>query len=486
MIKNIEIFEHTPVPKAVFKFALPTVLSMIVTVLYNMVDAFFVGQTGDPSQFAAVNVATPIFLFLMAAGNIFGMGGSSFISRALGEKNYKKVKNIASFCFYSGIFTGFLGLFLILFNMEGILKMIGTTQTTAQFACDYLKYIAYGGPAIVISTAYTNIIRGEGASQNSMVGLIAGTAVNIVLDPIFILDSFLGIPGLGLGVKGAAIATVIANIVTIVIYLAHVLSKNSTLTINPKYFKISNGILLGVLAIGLPASLTNILMSLSSILTNNLLASYYSVPVVSEKLLPLIKTFIDGTAVYGDIPVAAMGVALKANMLTIFIQLGLGIGIAPLIGYNYGAKNSMRVKKIVNFSILVNVVLGVTLTVLYIIFAKPIINIFSEDPAVVAMGVDIIYALMSSAPFIGIMFVLNFTFQGMGKGLQSLVLAVSRQGFVFLPAILIMQKLFGLTGIIFAQPFADAVAVLIAVGMFLFLLKDLKAEEKTVSSQTNE
>ena len=158
--------------------------------------------------------------------------------------------------------------------------------------------------------------------------------------------------------------TVIANIVTIVIYLAHVLSKNSTLTINPKYFKISNGILLGVLAIGLPASLTNILMSLSSILTNNLLASYYSVPVASEKLLPLIKTFIDGTAVYGDIPVAAMGVALKANMLTIFIQLGLGIGIAPLIGYNYGAKNSMRVKKIVNFSILVNVVLGVTLTAL--------------------------------------------------------------------------------------------------------------------------
>ena len=140
MIKNIEIFEHTPVPKAVFKFALPTVLSMIVTVLYNMVDAFFVGQTGDPSQFAAVNVATPIFLFLMAAGNIFGMGGSSFISRALGEKNYEKVKNIASFCFYAGIFTGFLGLFLILFNMEGILKMIGTTQTTAQFACDYLKY----------------------------------------------------------------------------------------------------------------------------------------------------------------------------------------------------------------------------------------------------------------------------------------------------------------------------------------------------------
>lgn len=474
MIKNIEIFEHTPVPKAVIKFALPTVLSMIVTVLYNMVDAFFVGQTGDPSQFAAVNVATPIFIFLMAAGNIFGMGGSSFISRALGEKNYEKVKNIASFCFYAGIFTGLLGLILILCSMEGILKMIGTTQTTAGFARDYLRFIAFGGPAIVLSTAYTNIIRGEGASQTSMAGLVAGTAVNIILDPIFILNSFLGIPGLGLGVQGAAIATVIANIVTIIIFLFHVLSKNSVLTINPKFFKVTGGILTGVLAIGLPASLTNILMSLSSILTNNLLASYYSVPVTSETLLPLIKTFAEGTAVYGDIPVASIGVALKANMLAIFIQLGLGIGIAPLIGYNYGSQNFSRLKKIIRFSIFLNVVTGFVLTGLYFIFAKQIINIFSEDPAVVAMGVEMIYALMSSTPFIGIMFVLNFTFQGMGKGLQSLVLAVSRQGFVFLPTIFIMKNLFGLNGIIFAQPIADIVAVLIALGMFIFLLKDLK------------
>ncbi len=477
MIKNIDIFETAPIPKAVFKFALPTVLSMIVAVFYNMVDAFFVGQTGDPSQFAAVNVATPIFMFLMAAGNIYGMGGSSFISRALGEKNFTKVKNISSFCFFAGILTGILGGALIIWQINPILNAIGTTETTAPFAHDYLSIVALGGPVIVISNAFTNIIRGEGAAHNSMVGMMAGTIANIILDPIFILDKFLGIPCLGMGVQGAAIATVIGNAITLVIYIAHVLSKNSMLTLSPKFFKIRGGIMKGVLAIGLPASLTNILMSLSSILTNNLLAAYYSVPVTEEHLIPLMKTVIDGQAVYGDIPTAAMGVALKANMLAIFIQLGIGMGVAPLIGYNYGSKNYKRMKQFIKFAILINVLAGFTLTGIYFIFTRQIISIFSLDAGVIEMGKLMIYSLMASTPIIGIMFVLNFSFQALGKGIPSLVLAVSRQGFVFLPAILIMSRLFGMIGIIFAQPIADAIAVLIALGMFLYLNKDFKKEE---------
>lgn len=476
MIKNIEIFEHTPIPKAVFKFALPTVLSMIVAVLYNMVDAFFVGQTGDPSKFAAVNVATPVFLFLMAAGNIFGMGGSSFISRALGEKNYDKVKNIASFCLYAGIFTGIAGGALILINIDLILTAIGTTETTAPFAREYLNVIAWAGPIIVLSNAYTNLLRGEGAAKNSMNGMMAGTIVNIILDPIFILDSFLGINCLGMGVSGAAIATIIGNTVSLAIYFIHIVSKNSVLSINPKYFKIRNGILKGVLAIGLPASLTNILMSLSSILTNNLLASYYGAEVTSQRLLPFVTTFIDGIPVYGDIPTAAMGVALKANMLAIFIQLGIGMGVAPLIGYNFGSKNYTRMKNFMKFAIAVNVITGCLLTGIYFIFTKQIINIFSKDPAVVAMGVTMIYSLMASTPIIGIMFVFNFSFQAIGKGIQSLILAVSRQGIIFLPAVLIMNRFFGMNGIIFAQPIADAIAVFIAWTMFLGINKNLKAQ----------
>ena len=457
MIKNIDVFEKDPVPKAVFKLAIPTVLSMIVTVFYNMVDTFFVGQIGDPNQVAAVSVATPVFLFLMAAGNIFGIGGSSFISRALGEKKIDKVKHISSFCFYAGIVVGILGGVIFLVFMDPILGAVGTSVNTIGFARDYLKWIAYGGPAIVISTAFTNLIRGEGDAKDSMIGMMAGTVANIILDPIFILPSLtigsLSIPLLNMGVAGAAIATVLGNIISIICFLTHVCSKKSVLSIRIEDFRIGEGILGGVFAIGLPASLTNILMSLSNIVTNKLLVEY------------------------GDIAVAAMGIAMKSNMLAIFIQLGLGMGIQPLVGYNYGARNFKRMKAVMKFTMVCDVIAGGLVTAVYFVFSKQIVGIFINDAQVISSGVMMLRALMLSVPVIGIMFVFNFTFQAMGKAVPSLVLAVSRQGLVFLPCILILKSMFGLNGVVYAQPIADIIAVFIALGMFLYMNKSLKKEE---------
>lgn len=453
MNKNIEIFENYSVPKAVFTMAIPTITSMIVSVFYNMVDTFFVGQTGDPNQVAAVSVATPVFLFLMAAGNIFGVGGASFVSRALGEKNYDKVKNISSFCFYTGILVGLLGTFLLLTFMTPILKAVGTSENTFKFAKDYLFWTALGGPFIVLQCAFSNLVRSEGASQKAMIGMMIGTITNIVLDPIFILDSFLGIPCLNLGVSGAAIATVIGNIVSVVIFLSHTISNNSVLTLSFNYYKIRNGILKGVLLIGLPASLTNILMSCSDIITNNLLVTY------------------------GDIHVAAMGIAKKANMLVIFVQFGIGMGIAPLIGYNYGAKKINRMKSIMKFSMLCTLFTGFILTAIYFIFTKQILSIFINSQEVIQTGIIVLRALMISGPLLGIMFVFNFTFQSMGKAIQSLMLAVSRQGFVFLPLILLLKSLYGLEGVVIAQPIADLVAIIIALGMFLSINKELKNDK---------
>lgn len=478
MIKNIDVFEKTPVPQAVFKLAVPTVLSMIVAVFYNMVDAFFVGLIGDPSQFAAVNVATPVFLILMAAGNIFGMGGSSFISRSLGRKEYDLVKKISSFCFYAGIGTGIVGGTLILVFIANILNAIGTTDGTFGYARQYLSIVAWGGPLIVVSNAFTNIIRGEGAAKNSMKGMMAGTVINIILDPIFILKELFGIKLLGLGVQGAAIATLIGNAVTLVLYISHVVSKNSMLSISPKFYQARKGIAVGVLSIGMPASVTNILMSLSSIITNNLLASYYSVKVTSEKLIPLVSTYVDGVAVYGDVPIAAMGVALKANMLAIFIMLGVAMGVSPLIGYNYGARNLKRMKAVMKFAGMCNVIAGTTITIFYFIFTTPLIKVFSSDPAVIYMGHPMIYSLMASTPILGILFCFNFTFQAIGKGKQSLILAISRQGFVFFPMIFVMNHFIGLYGIVWAQPVADLVSIVVAALMFLGLNKDFKEIEE--------
>ena len=450
MLKNIDVFEKDPIPKAVFKLALPTVLSMIVAVFYNMVDTFFVGRTGDPNQVAAVSVATPVFLFFMAAGNIFGMGGSSFLSRALGEKQYDKAKKISSFCLYAGFATGVIGAILMLTFMAQILNAVGTSENTFGFAKSYLSWIAYGGPAIVISTAFTNLIRGEGAAQSSMKGMMAGTVANIILDPIFILDSFLGIPCLGLGVAGAAIATVIGNLVSILFYFIHVCKPGSVLTLSPEYFAIRNGILKGVLLIGLPASITNILMSLSNILMNTFLVAY------------------------GDVAVAGMGIAMKANMLVVFVQLGLGAGIQPLVGYNFGARNFRRMKDTMKFAVLCNTIAGLILTAAYFVFTRQIVSVFIGDEAVIEMGMKMLRALMYSSSFLGILFVLNFSFQAMGKAKESLALAISRQGFVFVPCTIIMNKLIGLEGLILSQPIADIVSIFIALTMFMFMNKDFK------------
>lgn len=456
-IKNIDLFESAPVPKAVFSLAIPTVLSMIVSVFYNMVDTFFVGQTGNPHQVAAVSVATPVFLFFMAAGNIFGVGGSSFLSRALGEKHYDKVKKISAFCFYGGIVVGIAGQILMFTFMRPILRAIGTSGNTFEFARQYLFWVAGGGPAMVVAGAFTNLIRGEGAAKSSMIGMMSGTVANIILDPIFILDSFHGIPGFGMGTAGAAIATIIGNLVSIAVFLLHVCSKNSVLSIRPRYFSVRGGILSGVLAIGLPASLVNILMSLSNIVTNKILVSY------------------------GDIPVAAMGIAMKANMLVIFVQLGFAMGIQPLIGYNYGARNFTRMKSVMKFSMLCVVIAGCTLTGIYFAFTRQIINVFISDPAVIETGIKLLRMLMCSGPFIGIMFVFNFTFQAMGKAIPALVLAASRQGFIFLPMIYLLNAIFHLDGAIFAQPVADFCAIFIALGMFLHMNKRFAPESRAAS-----
>ena len=420
---------------------------MLVAVIYNMVDTFFVGKLGDPNQVAAVSIATPVFLFLMAAGNMFGMGGSSFISRALGEKNLDKVKHISAFCFYGSIIIGIFGAFLFFAGMTTILSLIGSSSATAPFARDYLSYIAYGAPLVVLSTAYSNLVRGEGAATTAMVGMMSGTVANIILDPIMILN-------LKMGVSGAAIATVIGNAVSLVIYLFHVCSKKSLLSIHIKDFKMGDRIAASVFAIGLPASLNNILMSLSNIVMNNFLSAY------------------------GDIPVASMGVAQKANMLVVFLQMGLAAGVQPLIGYCYGAKNFRRMKDSMRFAMFTNLVIGVTMTTIYIFFSRNIVSTFIKDAEVIETGNMMLKALMVSAPILGSLFIFNFSFQAMGKALQALALSVSRQGFVFLPMLFIGRSLAGLNGIVYAQPTADIVSIVIAFLMFLYMNRNFKNSEK--------
>lgn len=442
MNNNRELFEDAPVAKAVAVMAVPTMISMLVVVIYNMADTFFIGQTGDPMQVAAVSLATPVFMVFMALGNLFGIGGSSAISRALGEKKLERARQISSFCCYGSLGLGVFMALLFLVGMEGILKLIGASENTIGYARNYLSYIAFGGPFIMFGTAFGNILRGEGASKESMIGNMIGTVTNIVLDPVMILI-------FKWGVAGAAIATVIGNMAASAFYLQYFLRKKSSLSIHIKDFRMGERIAVSVASIGIPASLNNILMSCANIVLNHVLAGY------------------------GDTPVAAMGVAMKANMLVVLLQIGLCAGIQPLIGYNYGARNKKRLMKVFWFTGACAVVMGTLLTVFMWIAREGIIHAFIDDKAVITYGIQMVIALQLSGPVIGILFLCINTLQGMGKALPSLILTICRQGLVFIPLVFLLNGMFGLDGVIYAQPTADFVSIVLASLLCMGIIRKL-------------
>ena len=446
MRDNRQLFEEAPVAKAVAVMAVPTMISMLVVVIYNMADTFFIGQTGDPMQVAAVSLATPVFMVFMALGNLFGIGGSSAISRALGEKKTERAKNISSFCCYGSLGLGVVMALIFLVGMNGILKLIGASANTIDFARDYLTYIAAGGPFIMFGTAFGNILRGEGAAKESMIGNMIGTITNIILDPIMIL-------GLGWGVVGADIATVIGNMAASLYYLQFFLRKKSSLSIQLRDFKAKDRIAAGVMSIGIPASLNNILMSCANIVLNQVLIGY------------------------GDTPVAAMGVAMKSNMLVVLLQIGLCSGIQPLIGYNYGARNKKRLLKVFRFTGMCAVVIGTFLTVVMVMARQAVIQAFIDDSQVIAYGIQMVIALQMSGPVLGILFLCINTLQGMGKAIPSLVLTICRQGLIFIPLVYLLNALFGMDGVIYAQPAADFISIALSLILCLSIFRKMDREE---------
>ena len=308
-----------------------------------------------------------------------------------------------------------------------------------------MLYISAGAALVVLANSLANIIRSEGAAKHSMIGMMIGTAVNIVLDPIMILS-------MNLGVAGAAIATLIGNLCSVVYYIIYILKVSSILSVSLKDFRVSEGIAASVFLIGVPASLNNLLMSISNIILNNQLVKY------------------------GDEPVAAMGVALKANMLVVFLQMGIAMGIQPLVGYNFGARNFKRMKSVMKFSALCTIILGAVLTAVYFFNTESIIKIFIDDEKVIDYGIKMLKALMVSGPFLGIMFVFTFTFQAMGKVIPSLILSISRQGLIYIPSVLILNRIIGIEGIIYSQPASDIACLLMSIVTFIIINHNLKKE----------
>lgn len=430
-----ELMARMKVSKAVATMAIPSVISSLVTVVYNMADTFFVGQTGDPLQVAAVSLTNPIFILFMAFANMFGMGGSAVASMALGEQNQKRMKQVSTFITYASLAVGILFALVLVGFMQPILSIFGANEETYALACGYVFHISYGAPFIIWSAAASFVVRSEGASKEAMIGSMIGTIANIVLDPVLI-------SGFHLGAAGAAVATTLGNILASLYYLWYFVKKSNNFSIGIRNFTCRYGIFSGICSCGFPTAIFSTLMSVSTIVLNQILVAY------------------------GNAPVAAIGIVFKANMFITFLQMGLANGVQPLLGYNFGSGDKKRFQDIAAYTKKCCIVIGILATLLFFVFRRQIIGLFIQDEEVIMYGVRMLIAYMLSGPVIGILFMNMNCMQSVGKAFWATILSVLRQGVLLIPLLFLLNALGGLTGVIYGQALTDYIAVILSVLMW--------------------
>lgn len=445
--KATQLFEKAPISQAVLKSALPAMAAMLMMLIYNLADTFFVGQTHDAYQVAAVSLAMPVFLMFMAVGTVFGMGGTSVISRALGQGRTDYAKKVCSFCMWGSVIVGVIMAALFLLFMDQILTLVGASESTWEYAKSYLTIVSFGGPFVLISNAFSNIVRAEGKSAEAMMGQILGNLLNVILDPIMIL-------GFGWNITGAAIATVIGNVVGAGYYILYFVRGKSALSVSIKELRQKENVCGPVCAIGVPAALGSILMSVSQVIINSQLTKY------------------------DDMAVAGMGVAMKVVTITGMVCMGLGQGVQPLLGYCVGAKLWERFKKAFRFSMLFSLILGIALTAVCYLFTDQIISAFLTDAAAYSYAVAFSRILLTTSFLFGVFYVLINTLQAMGVATPALVINLSRQGIIFIPALFILQAAIGINGLIWAQPVADILSIGLAAVLYLRVSRKMMVQNR--------
>lgn len=447
-IERQDAFLNLPVPWAVAKFAVPTILSQMVTLLYNLADTFFVGHTNDPAQVAALTLSFPLFMSLTMVGNLFGIGANSFISRSLGQGARETASKASTFAFYGAI-GGVLVIIAVLGTfMAPILRTIGAITPESFTATKaYLTWtVLYGGVPTVAALMLGHLVRAEGNTKQASIGMALGGVLNIGLDYVFV-------PVLGLGAEGAAIATFISNIIAF-LYLLQVILRNreSVIVLSPAKLRFEVPIMKQVILVGIPAAAIIVLGSSANIVLTHFMSAY------------------------GDVSIAAFGIVQKIGTIAIQITVGLTQGIMPLLGYCYGAGAIKRMKVISHFSFLL---LG-TYAILCILFvelcAGTLINLFINETATVEKGVEFLRIWFLCAPGMCFTNLFSSVFQSMGKWVHSLALSVIRQaGFLF-PLLVILNLTLGEIGLICAQPIADTGALLLGIGIYRSLVKKLNDE----------
>ncbi len=455
--QKTRLFEETPIPKAVATLAIPTVLSSLVMVIYNLADTYFVGMTGDAIQNAAVTLAAPVLLAFNAVNNLFGVGSSSMMSRALGRKDYDTVYRSSAFGFYCALVCG--ALFSLCYTLfQGPLQqLLGVTPETALAPGGFLRWtVSCGAVPSILNVVMAYLVRSEGATLHASIGTMSGCLLNIILDPIFILPW-----GLGMGAAGAGLATFISNCAACLYFfiLLFVKRGRTYVCIKPAMALCKKEIVFGICSVGIPASIQNLLNVTGMTVLNNFTASF------------------------GSDPVAAMGIAQKLNQIPFHVALGTSQGIMPLVSYNYASGNTPRMKKTFIFTAKIALGFLMLTAVAYYLTAGWLVQLFINNDVVVAYGTRFLRGFCLSLPFICMDFLAVGVFQACGMGSKAFVFALLRKVILEIPALYILNWLFPLYGLAYAQFAAELVLSAAAVIVLTRLFRKLEQENPRLGRQ---
>ena len=449
------VFEEAPVARAVFTMAIPTIITQLINIVYNFADAWYVGRTGSASMMAALTVSLPVFIMIQALANLFGIGGASAISRALGRKDTARARKIFAFSFYGGLAAAVLYGIVVFFSRPVMIPLIGGSSDSYQYIYNYMFWTMVVGAVPTLGNALCgHLVRSIGAAKEAGFGMSMGGILNIILDPIFM---FVLLPR-GIEVTGAAIATCLSNTVALSYFLAYLYRHrdNPVFTFALSDVTVEDGVPGEVFSIGLAAALQTFLAMVSNMFANKLVVEY------------------------GSAAVAGMGIAKKVNMIAFNTCLGLTMGVLPLIAYNYGARKFSRMQKVIRFT--AAVALGFTgcCTVFFRMFARQLITFFIADPASVEFGTRFLSVIAFAAPLCAMSFLANTIFQASGRRRQSFILSIMRKGVVDIPAMYFFKSLIGLNGVTWATPFAEVMSAITAAVLYLKFRKEFRGKKEEI------
>ena len=437
--QKVLLFEKMPIPKAIAKLTIPTILSSLVMVIYNLADTYFVGMINDPVQNAAVTLAYPVLLAFNAVNNLFGVGTSSMMSRALGSRDYETVRRSSAFGFYCSLFSGLLFSLMCTIFKGPLLTVLGADEVTRAATDSYMLWtVTCGAAPAILNVVMAYMVRSEGASLHARIGTMSGCILNMILDPIFILPW-----GFNMGAAGAGLATFLSNCFACGYFfvLLYVKRKSTYVCINPGKMGFERAIVLGICAVGVPASIQNLLNVTGSTILNNFTSSY------------------------GADAVAAMGIAQKVNMVPFQIALGFSQGVMPLISYNFASGNHRRMKDSILFAIRLMLPATVAVAAGYYLGAGGLVRMFMDNQAIVDYGTRFLRGLCLAQPLIYMDFLAVGVFQALGMGKNALIFAIMRKIILEIPALFILNALFPLYGLPYAQPLAELVLAVASVIM---------------------